>query len=79
MDKIFEEAKRLKKDPTVKSYRRHQRNIGVAVKDRGDQYPGAKSKAIEKIISNHRKDVAEYDRTPHQKPRKREGEMYQLN
>ncbi len=48
MDKIFAEAERLKKDPSVKSFKRHQRRIGVAVKDRGDQYPGAKSKAIAK-------------------------------
>lgn len=48
MDKIFETAKRLEKDPTTKSYRRHQRNIGVAVKDKGSHYPGPKGRALDK-------------------------------
>lgn len=51
MDKIFSEAKRLEKDPSTKSYRRHQRNIGVAVKDKGSHYPGPKSKALKSKMS----------------------------
>ena len=47
MDRIFSEAKRLEKDPVTKSYRRHQRNIGVAVKDKGSHYPGPKHKALD--------------------------------
>jgi hypothetical protein len=46
---IFEEAKRLKKDPSVKSFKRHQVKIGQAYKDKGDRYPGPKSKALDKM------------------------------
>lgn len=46
MDKIFDEAKRLKKDPQVKSFKRHQVKIGKAYKYHGDQYPGPKGKAL---------------------------------
>lgn len=49
MDKIFSEAKRLEKDPATKSYRRHQRNIGVAIKDKGSHYPGPKHKALDNV------------------------------
>lgn len=48
MDKIFKRAKELEKDPVTKSYRRHQRNIGVAIKDKGSHYPGPKHKALSK-------------------------------
>lgn len=46
MDRIFSEARRLEKDPVTKSYRRHQRNIGVATKDKGSHYPGPKANAL---------------------------------
>lgn len=52
MDKIFAEAKRLEKDPVTKSYRRHQRNIGVAEKDKGSHYPGPKKLAMAKKMVN---------------------------
>ena len=48
MDKIFEEAKRLKKDPSIKSFKKHQVKIGVAGKDKGDRYPGTIKKVLEK-------------------------------
>ena len=47
MSKVFSEAARLRKDPVTKSYRRHQRNIGIATKDKGYNYPGPKAKALE--------------------------------
>ena len=49
MDKIFSEAKRLEKDPATKSFRRHQRTIGVAGKDKGSHYPGPKARALESV------------------------------
>ena len=48
MNKIFEEARRNLKDPFIKSFRRHQRKIGKAVKDRGVDYPGRRSEAIKR-------------------------------
>jgi len=46
---IFAKAKELEKDPVTKSYRRHQRHIGMAFKDKGSHYPGPKSKALDKL------------------------------
>lgn len=46
MDRVFSEHERLKKDPIVKSFKRHQFKTDNAIKDRGDQYPGAKGKAL---------------------------------
>lgn len=56
MFNIFEEAKRLKKDPQVKSFKRHQVKIGKAHKDKGDQYPGSKARALEKHKEHMPKD-----------------------
>lgn len=52
MDRIFSEAERLKKDPSIKSFKKHQVKIGKAHKYHGDQYPGPKSRAIEKAKGN---------------------------
>lgn len=46
MDGIFERYHQNRKDPAIKSFRKHQVKIGEAYKDKGDMYPSAKNKAI---------------------------------
>lgn len=55
MNKIFENYKRNLKDPNIKSFKRHQRKLGIAVKDRGVDYPGPKSSTIKKVLDKHKK------------------------
>lgn len=49
MNKIFDTYKANLKDPSIKSFKRHQRKIGVATKDRGVDYPGSHEKALSKM------------------------------
>ena len=51
MDKIMEEYRKNLKDPNIKSFKRHQRKEGLAIKDKGVNYPGSKSKALNKAKS----------------------------
>ncbi len=46
MDRVFDQYHKNRKDPAIKSFKKHQVKIGQAHKDRGDQYPGPKSKAL---------------------------------
>lgn len=48
MDRVFDQYHKNRKDPAIKSFKRHQFKIGKAVKDRGDQYPGPKASALKK-------------------------------
>lgn len=57
MDKIFDQYHKNRKDPVIKSFKRHQEKTGKAYKDKGDMYPGAKAKGLalhKKLVSDFR-------------------------
>lgn len=46
MDRVFDNYHKNRKDPAIKSFKKHQYKIGKAVKDHGDMYPGPKTAAL---------------------------------
>lgn len=52
MDKVYSEYEKNKKDPSIKSFKRHQVKLGKALPYKGDQYPGPKHSALKKKTGN---------------------------
>lgn len=46
MDRVFDQYHKNRKDPVIKSFKKHQVKVGNAIKDKGDMYPGPKSAAL---------------------------------
>lgn len=46
MDRVFDQYHKNRKDPAIKSFKKHQVKIGKATHDHGDQYPGPKAAAL---------------------------------
>lgn len=46
MDKVFDQYHKNRKDPAIKSFKKHQVKVGKATHDKGDMYPGPKAKAL---------------------------------